>query len=591
MNLFDLVATLRLDTSQYEQGLYNAGEKGKSFGGKLGKVMAGGTAVIAGLTTAVAGASIAFTNSAKDVANYGDNIDKMSQKLGLSAEAYQKWDYVIQLSGANIDSMATGLKTLTNKLEDAKNGGAKSIETFSKLGISMEELEGASREEVFEKTIKAFQGMEDSAERAALANKLFGRSGQELAPLFNQSAESTEQLLEQAEKYGMVMSEKAVKASAEFNDSLTTLQNTSTGLKNRLMGEFLPSLTKVTDGLALIFTGDVSGADSVVEGIKDLISGINQQIPKIFELGGEIVSGLADAILEGAPMLFEQGTAIITTLVGKLIEQLPNIISVGTDIITSVIDGITNSLPDFIEKVPMILVSLVTALAQNLPKVIASGGKLLLALIEGVIKAIPILIKQAPVIISQFVQGLLSMVGEVFNAGDSIIASLSDGISNAWDWFKGVITGFFEQIPTIITNAISGLYDIGSNIVSGIWEGISGGLRWIKDMISGWVGNVMDFIKSLFGISSPSKWARDVIGGNIVKGLVQGIENGEDLVQSTFDSLVPEYNADGYTVSVDKPSAVGGVSIVNYITVDGAENPEEFTDRFVRRLRLDMRTI
>ena len=592
MNLFDLVATLSLDTSKYDKELTGAGDKAKSFGGKVGKFLAGGTAVIAGVTTAVTGMGVAFTNGAKDVANYGDNVDKMSQKLGLSAEAYQKWDYVIQLSGADIDSMSTGLKTLTNKLDSARNGSKGAVETFERLGISMEELEGASREEVFEKTIKAFQGMEDSAERASLANKLFGRSGQELTPLFNQTAESTEELLKKAEDYGMVMSDEAVKASAEFNDSLTTLSQTTEGLKNRLMGDFLPSLTKVTDGLSKIFTGDMSGADDIVKGIKDLVRRLSEEIPKFAELGSKIVSGLAEAVLEGAPILFEQGAKIIVGLFSEFVKALPKIVSVGTDIITSVIDGITEAIPDLIEATPYIITSLVLALSTNLPKIITSGGKLLLALVDGIIKSIPVLVKQVPTIISAFVRGIIGMKNEVVNAGNEVMKRLGEGISNMVNWLKSKVNDFASKIPVWIKNAITGLAGIGLNIVQGIWNGISGGLGWIKRQISGWVGNVKDFLKKLFGISSPSKWARDVIGGNIVKGLVMGIENGEDDVQSSFNSLLPDYDSD-YSVRLDKPegNVGGGVSIVNYITVDGAEDPEDFTDRFVRRLRMDMRTV
>ena len=591
MNLFDLVATLSLDTSQYEKGLEGASGTAGKFAQGFGKAMKVGVGVATGVATAVTGLSVAFTKSAKKTAEYGDNIDKMSQKLGLSAEAYQKWDYVIELSGANIDSMATGLKTLTNKLESARNGGEKSQKAFEKLGLSMDDLEGASREEVFEKTIKAFQGMEDSAERASLANQLFGRSGQELTPLFNQTAESTDELMEKAEKYGMVMSEDAVKASAEFQDSLTTLGNTATGLKNRLMGEFLPSLTKVTDGLALVFTGDMSGADQIVEGITETIEGIKQKLPEIMQLGGTIVKGLASALLESAPVLFSEGAKLITDLVSEFIKALPEVVSVGTDILTSVIDGITEAIPDLIEAVPEIITSLIIAITTNLPKIIESGGDLIVALVKGIIKAIPVLVKEAPTIIKSIVDGIISAIGAINEVGGEIITALGDGISGMWEWLKQKVTEFASKIPSYISDAITGLADIGLDIVEGIWNGISGGIGWIKQKISGWVGDVMGFIKGLFGISSPSKWARDVIGGNIVKGLMMGIENGEDAVQRSFNSLLPDYDGD-YTTTVSPiGNTAGGVSIVNYITVDGAENPEDFTDRFVRRLRMDMRTV
>ena len=76
------------------------------------------------------------------------------------------------------------------------------------------------------------QGMKDSTERAALANKLFGKSGQNLAPLFNETAASTEELKKKANELGFVMSDKNVKSSAAFKDSLDTLQRSVSGAKN-----------------------------------------------------------------------------------------------------------------------------------------------------------------------------------------------------------------------------------------------------------------------------------------------------------------------------------------------------------------------
>ncbi len=97
-----------------------AGQKaGGKFGKALGKGLLAGGAALASATGAMTKALISGT---QEVAEYGDHIDKMSQKLGLSSTAFQQWDYVLGQAGADINSMSTGMKTLTNKLDDAKNG-------------------------------------------------------------------------------------------------------------------------------------------------------------------------------------------------------------------------------------------------------------------------------------------------------------------------------------------------------------------------------------------------------------------------------------------------------------------------------------
>lgn len=73
--------------------------------------------------------------------------------------------------------------------------------------------------------------MEAGAERTTAANDLLGKSAVDMAAVLNTSVEETERLKQEAEDYGMVMSNKAVAASAAFEDSLTKLLHTAGGLK------------------------------------------------------------------------------------------------------------------------------------------------------------------------------------------------------------------------------------------------------------------------------------------------------------------------------------------------------------------------
>ena len=100
-----------------EPAAKQAGEKGgKSLGENLAKGLKTTTAVIgaamAAATAGVVATGKAFINAANDVASYGDNIDKMSQKIGISAQAYQQWDYVMSRAGTSIDSMKAGMKNI-----------------------------------------------------------------------------------------------------------------------------------------------------------------------------------------------------------------------------------------------------------------------------------------------------------------------------------------------------------------------------------------------------------------------------------------------------------------------------------------------
>ena len=91
-------------------------ESGGKFGDKFASAIKGAGAAIAGAMAAATGAAVAtgkaFLDSANDVAAYGDQVDKMSQKMGISATAYQEWNFVMQHAGASIDSLKSSMKTL-----------------------------------------------------------------------------------------------------------------------------------------------------------------------------------------------------------------------------------------------------------------------------------------------------------------------------------------------------------------------------------------------------------------------------------------------------------------------------------------------
>lgn len=540
MDVFDLVAKISLDSSGYEKGLKDAESSGSSFASKLGgglktasKIGVGAIAAVTGATAALTGALV---GGAKNVANYGDEVDKTSQKLGLSTDAYQKWNYVLNLSGTEMSSMTTGLKTLTNKLDDAKNGSSDAQAMFQKLGLSMEDVNNMSREEVFEATIKGFQGMADSTERAALANDLFGRSGQNLTPLFNQTAEQTEEQLKLAEKYGMVMPEAAVKASAAFNDSLTTMQMTMTGLKNRMMGEFLPSITTVMDGLAKVFAGE-DGLPEITEGISEFAKKLTESVPKILDVGGGIVIALGKAIIDNLPTLVDAAVKAIMTFIKGIVDKLPDILNAGIEILITLIDGITEALPQLIPAMIQAIEQMVIALIENAPLLIQSALELILALAQGLIDSIPSLIDALPTIIEALVTGLVQNAPMLAIAAVKLQIALAGGLINA-------IPELIKAIPKIILAIVNGIKEgakdmmsAGGDLVRGIWDGFVGKVDWIKEKIKGWVGNVTDFIKGLFKIGSPSKLFRDEIGQWLPEGIAVGIEANADSVYDQMDEM------------------------------------------------------
>lgn len=463
MNVFDLAAKLTLDKGDYDKGIEEAKQEGSSFGSSIknaGKTIAKAGAAIAG----VGGTLFAFANNA---AGNADEIDKMSQKLGLSAKAYQEWDYVMQISGTDINSMSTGLKTLTNKFDDAKNGTASSIEMFEKLGLSMEDIKDLSREDLFSTVIYAFQDMEDSAERAALANDLFGRSGQELAPLFNTTADETKRLIGEVNDLGGIMSDDAVKDGAAFKDSLTALKTAFTGASNELAKELMP---KITDFIKKITQFIKEG------GLQKIIDNFKKLIP---------------LLKAGAAAFLAFKT--ITTLVSIFKAVSTAITTVSTA--QGILNGVMAANP--FGAVALAVSGLVAAftILWNTSEDFRGAIKLILEDIGG------------------FFSDCFEGITAIFDDLPAFFEWCWEGIQNAFksvgEWFSGIFSGAWEGIQTAwagVTSWFKGIWDGIKNVFSGAWGSVKS-----------WFGGV--FLDAAEAITK----AWDGIG-DFFKGVWEGIQ-------------------------------------------------------------------
>lgn len=563
----------------------------KDIAGSIGKAAAAGIAAI-GAAAVAAGKPI--WDMANQVAATGDEIDKMSQKIGISTQAYQEWAYVFERSGADVNNLQAGMKTLSGVIVDAGNGSATAAEKLAAVGLSLEELNGLSQEQQLEKVVAALQNMGEGSERTAAATDLLGRSATDMAAVLNMTAEETEALKQEAEDYGMVMSDDAVAASAAFQDSLTRLNGTIAGVKNRLVGQLLPGITKLTDGLALLASGSEEAAPMIQEAMSEIFASLTEMIPQfigfiqmvalaVLENAPMILEGLMTGIIEAIPQLIPVVMRIIAQIIMTLISELPNIITAAMEIIVSIVQGIAQMLPELIPAMVDVMITIVTTMIDNLDMIIEAALELIIALAEGLIAALPKLIEAVPTIITKLVVKLTDpqMMAKIVKAALQLIIGLGKGLIQAIPTLLKSVGQIGSAVWEGLTNAFSAIWQIGDQIVSGIWNGISNGLQWIKNKISGWVGNVLSFIKGLFGIKSPSKVMRDQVGVYLAEGIGVGFTDEMKTVRKEMANAIPmnfdtAINANlnaGASASdaVISGRASGGTSQAFTINVYGAE--------------------
>lgn len=551
---YSVEAVLTAKDQNFSSTFANADKTAGTFGSKLKSGLAAGAAVGIGAVTALGVATVAagkkMWQGINTTAQYGDNVDKMSQKIGISAEAYQKWDYVMKRAGTSIDNMKMGMKTLSKQAESGSDA-------FQKLGISQEKVKSLSQEDLFSEVVKGLSNMEAGTERAALASELLGRAGADLGPLLNEGSAAIEEQMDIAEKYGMVMSDEAVKASAAFEDSLTTLQMTATGLKNRLMSEFLPAVTQVTDGLAKLFTADTSGLDDISAGISNLVSKIAEVLPKVIEVGGSIVLSLVQAIVTNLPALINAGTSLVLTLLTGIIQMLPQLLTAGVQSIATIIQGLAQAMPTLIPAMVQAVLTMVDGLLKNINLLVSAAVQLMEGIIKGLIKALPQLMAAMPKLIDTMVKGLIANLNLLIECAAQLIQAIVKGIIQNLPQIlqQGVqivgklVAGILQvasQLPATARNLVnqfksvwSGINwgSIGSAIVHGIANGIKSGASAIASAAKSAAKNALNAAKSLLGIHSPSRVFRDEVGKNVALGFAEGISDNMGYVSSAMDSM------------------------------------------------------
>ena len=210
------------------------------------KKVAGVMATVGSAVGVLGGAILRASNQ---VANYGDRIDKMSQKIGMSRKAFQEWDYIMSQNGGSVESLQMGFKTLTTQIEGVQKGSKDSVNAFRALGVSVKDSNGQfrSQDEIFNDTIRKLQQIQNPTQKAMLANRLFGRSAAELRPLLNQEAQAVDNLREKANKMGLVISDEDIENAVKFKDTMDTFTRFFQAKFGTVMMKLMPSFSKALE--------------------------------------------------------------------------------------------------------------------------------------------------------------------------------------------------------------------------------------------------------------------------------------------------------------------------------------------------------
>mgnify|MGYP006338080977 FL=1 len=365
---FELLGTITVNNSDANTKIDDTSGKVNDMHGKFTDGMKKAATWGIAVTTAVAGVAAAAVKGISDIVNStmqtGDEIDKASQRMGMSAKAYQEWKYVLGQCGMEISSLEIGMKSLVSKMDESANPDSDAAKMFNRLGVSARDAEGnlRSAEDVFKELVMAITALEDGTDKKIIATTLFGRSGTDMLPLLNGTSEGIAELIANTEKYGLIMSNENVATAVLLTDTLDTMKQAygtigrSIGeevmpeiqglydyllekfpqIKQRFLDDFLPSLSKVTSGFVDIIKWiiDPDGGIDLDAAMDNLVGGFVGIIDKLAEKAPAFVQGLIklfSALASHAPELVAALTPLIVeigkALVVGIISNLPSIIT------------------------------------------------------------------------------------------------------------------------------------------------------------------------------------------------------------------------------------------------------------------------
>lgn len=262
--LADMLIRMGVDSAELRAGLKTVESNLNAFTKNVGRMRSAleGAFVVVGVQKAAA----ALGDLVKSGADAADQIGKLAQKAGLSAEAMSGLAYAAKLGDIGTEELGGALAKLSKTMGDAAEGGKAQAATFKALGVSWKDAQGNLRPvgQVLEDVADAFAAAEDGPAKAALAMELFGRSGATLIPWLNGGAKGIRNAADEAERFGFIVSDEAAKAGDEFNDSLDRLKSLGEAFAVAISTELTPALV----GLSQSFLDSAAEAGAVDEAAK-----------------------------------------------------------------------------------------------------------------------------------------------------------------------------------------------------------------------------------------------------------------------------------------------------------------------------------
>ena len=296
-----LSANIAEFTSAMDKAAYTASNRMEAMTNAAGVA----SAAIGGAL--VAGAGV-LAHELMRFATAADETVKAAQKIGIGVEELQRLQYAAEMSGVASDTLQSAMSRLAR-------GAADGNDAFAAMGISVRNADGTlkSTNTLMGEVAGKFAQYRDGAEKTALAQELFGRSGADLIPLLNAGSDGLAAMAAEADELGFVFDAKTGRAAEAFNDNLTRMVKVKDGIIAKIAAGMLPMMETLSARMveAAKNTDFWNGVALVLNGTLKALISAGSILYGVFEFVGKGLASVAAAAVMAARGEFAQAYDIL----------------------------------------------------------------------------------------------------------------------------------------------------------------------------------------------------------------------------------------------------------------------------------------
>lgn len=463
-------ADIRKLNSQLDETNEKIDELGDIDLGSLSKL---GTSLTKYVTAPIIGAVTALATLTVKSAETADELGDTAQKLGISVEALQEWNYVAKLLAVDNEQLQKAFVKTNSLLGDLASGNTSTATAaLEKLGLTYDDLKGKNVEQAFDMIRNALASLEDETLRVGIANDIFGsKIGTDLQQLLSASSSEIENFRNECQELGVITQEE-VNASAKFNDEIDKVKTQLQTLGVELAQILLPIMTEFLTYLK----------DSIIPKISEWanrLGGMNETTKKTILVIAGVVAAVGPAI--------KLVTAIVPIVKG--LSTALNSVGTGGFFAGAGINAATLG-------IGALVAVLVMALSQSeeFKEILAEIGDLLMQIIEPIFTIIET--------VGDALMPIIDLVMEVIGNLISLLTPLLDvlllPIKAVLDVIGQILNAFmplFQVLANIIQNVISPVLEMLYTLLEPIFtilDGIISAIQWILDHTVGWLMDIVD---------------------------------------------------------------------------------------------------